>query len=320
MPRYAAIDVGSNSIRLLVAAVDSKGRFDTLASDRQVVRLGTGVFRDGKMSESSMDLACRVLERMTSEYRDFKVEAVRAVGTSALRDASNQVEFVARASAIMRTPLYVISGVEEARLVQRGVQARWPQLRKPVLIVDIGGGSAQLILSENGRLVDSFSKQLGAVRLTEVYLKSDPPDPREIARLQKHIRERLAGPLERFGHGQVHRMIATSSTAAAVVCAVNEIKRSKRDEADTLAASSKQVADLLQRVSSLDLEGRAAVTGVGPRRAEIIVAGVAVLSEVMDAIGLSRLHYSIAGVRDGVVADLAAEAMAGDAALVSARN
>ena len=320
MPRYAAIDVGSNSIRLLVAAVDSKGRFDTLASDRQVVRLGTGVFRDGKMSESSMDLACRVLERMTSEYRDFKVEAVRAVGTSALRDASNQVEFVARASAIMRTPLYVISGVEEARLVQRGVQARWPKLRKPVLIVDIGGGSAQLILSENGRLVDSFSKQLGAVRLTEVYLKSDPPDPREIARLQKHIRERLAGPLERFGHGQVHRMIATSSTAAAVVCAVNEIKRSKRDEADTLAASSKQVVDLLQRVSSLDLEGRAAVTGVGPRRAEIIVAGVAVLSEIMDAIGLSRLHYSIAGVRDGVVADLAAEAMAGDAALVSARN
>jgi exopolyphosphatase/guanosine-5'-triphosphate,3'-diphosphate pyrophosphatase len=320
MPRYAAIDVGSNSIRLLVAAVDSKGRFDTLASDRQVVRLGTGVFRDGKMSESSMDLACRVLERMTSEYRDFKVEAVRAVGTSALRDATNQVEFVARASAIMRTPLYVISGVEEARLVQRGVQARWPQLRKPVLIVDIGGGSAQLILSESGRLVDSFSKQLGAVRLTEVYLKSDPPDPREIARLQKHIRERLAGPLERFGHGQVHRMIATSSTAAAVVCAVNEIKRSKRDEADTLAASSKQVADLLQRVSSLDLEGRAAVTGVGPRRAEIIVAGVAVLSEIMDAIGLSRLHYSIAGVRDGVVADLAAEAMAGDAALVSARN
>jgi len=167
--------------------------------------------------------------------------------------------------------------------------------------------------------VDSFSKQLGAVRLTEVYLKSDPPDPREIARLQKHIRERLAGPLERFGHGQVHRMIATSSTAAAVVCAVNEIKRSKRDEADTLAASSKQVVDLLQRVSSLDLEGRAAVTGVGPRRAEIIVAGVAVLSEIMDAIG-SRLHYSIAGVRDGVVADLAAEAMAGDAALVSARN
>ena len=320
MPRYAAIDVGSNSIRLLVAAVDSKGRFETLASDRQVVRLGTGVFRDGKLSEPSMELACRVLERMTSEYRDFKVEAVKAVGTSALRDASNQVEFVARASAIMRTPLYVISGVEEARLVQRGVQARWPQLRKPVLIVDIGGGSAQLILSENGRLVDSFSTQLGAVRLTEVYLKNDPPDLREIQRLQKHVRDRLTGPLERFGHGNIHRMIATSSTAAAVVCAVNEIKRSKRDDADMLAATSKQVGDLFQRVSSLDLEGRAGVTGIGPRRAEIIVSGVAVLSEIMDLLGLSKLHYSIAGVRDGVVADLAAQAMAGNAALAGARN
>ena len=320
MPRYAAIDVGSNSIRLLVAAVDSKGRFETLASDRQVVRLGTGVFRDGELSESSMELACRVLERMTSEYRDFKVEAVKAVGTSALRDASNQVEFVARASAIMRTPLYVISGVEEARLVQCGVQARWPHLRKPVLIVDIGGGSAQLILSENGRLVDSFSTQLGAVRLTEVYLKNDPPDPREIARLQKHVRDRLAGPLERFGHGNIHRMIATSSTAAAVVCAVNEIKRSKRDDADMLAATSKQVRDLFQRVSALDLEGRAGVTGIGPRRAEIIVSGVAVLSEIMDLLGLSKLHYSIAGVRDGVVADLAAQTLAGNAAMAGVRN
>ena len=320
MPRYAAIDVGSNSIRLLVAAVDSKGRFETLASDRQVVRLGTGVFRDGELSESSMELACRVLERMTSEYRDFKVEAVKAVGTSALRDASNQVEFVARASAIMRTPLYVISGVEEARLVQCGVQARWPHLRKPVLIVDIGGGSAQLILSENGRLADSFSTQLGAVRLTEVYLKNDPPDPREIARLQKHVRDRLAGPLERFGHGNIHRMIATSSTAAAVVCAVNEIKRSKRDDADMLAATSKQVRDLFQRVSALDLEGRAGVTGIGPRRAEIIVSGVAVLSEIMDLLGLSKLHYSIAGVRDGVVADLAAQTLAGNAAMAGARN
>jgi exopolyphosphatase / guanosine-5'-triphosphate,3'-diphosphate pyrophosphatase len=320
MPRYAAIDVGSNSIRLLVAAVDSKGRFDTLASDRQVVRLGTGVFRDGRLSDSSMDLACRVLERMTGEYRDFKVEAVRAVGTSALRDASNQVEFVARASAIMRTPLYVISGQEEARLVQRGVQARWPELRKPVLIVDIGGGSAQLILSENGRMVEAFSKSLGAVRLTEVYLKSDPADPREIARLQKHVRDRLAGPLERFGQAGVHRMIATSSTAAAVVCAVNEIKRSRRDDADTLAATGKQVRDLFQTVSTLDLEGRAAVTGVGPRRAEIIVAGVAVLAEIMEGLRLPRLHYSIAGVRDGVVADLAAEAMAGDTTMVAARN
>jgi exopolyphosphatase/guanosine-5'-triphosphate,3'-diphosphate pyrophosphatase len=320
MPRYAAIDVGSNSIRLLVAAVDSKGRFETLVSDRQVVRLGTGVFRDGELSESSMELACRVLERMTSEYRDFKVEAVKAVGTSALRDASNQVEFVARASAIMRTPLYVISGVEEARLVQCGVQARWPHLRKPVLIVDIGGGSAQLILSENGRLVDSFSTQLGAVRLTEVYLKNDPPDPREIARLQKHVRDRLAGPLERFGHGNIHRMIATSSTAAAVVCAVNEIKRSRRDDADMVAATSKQVGDLFQRVSALDLEGRAGVTGIGPRRAEIIVSGVAVLSEIMNLLGLSKLHYSIAGVRDGVVADLAAQTLAEKTAMAGARN
>ncbi len=320
VPRYAAIDVGSNSIRLLVAEVNER-RTKTLVSDRQVVRLGTGVFRDGRLSESSADLACRVLQRMADEYREWNVDAVRAVGTSALRDASDQGRFLARAGEILGTPLEVVSGIEEARLVQMGVAALWPHPDKRVLIVDVGGGSAQLIVSDGGRFVRAFSRPLGAVRLTETFLKSDPPDSREVSRLQKHVREQIAEPIEELCGTEPHRMVATSSSASAIVCAVNDIKRSRRDEADGLAATGKQVRDLFRKVTERDTESRAKITGIGPRRAEIIVAGVAVLGEILERTGLPRLHYSTAGVRDGIIAELASRnETRSDRALVSVRR
>src|SRR4051794_22928503 len=123
MPRYAAVDIGSNSIRMLAAEVPAEGPLQDLAADRQVVRLGTGVFREGRLSREAMELGCQVLERMAERYRKLDVFAVRAVGTSALRDATNQEEFLGRASAILGTPVEVISGLEEARLVHLGVQA-----------------------------------------------------------------------------------------------------------------------------------------------------------------------------------------------------
>jgi exopolyphosphatase/guanosine-5'-triphosphate,3'-diphosphate pyrophosphatase len=289
VPRYAALDVGSNSIRLLVADVDERGRTTRLVSDRQVVRLGTGVFIDGRLCSSSVDLAYRVLERMAGEYHSWQVDAVRAVGTSALRDASNRDPFLARAASILGTPVEVIDGLEEARLVQLGVSARCPHPDQPLLIVDIGGGSAQLILSDGGRFVTAFSEPLGAVRLTESFLKDDPPNRRDLARLREHIRERVSGALDAFRQAGVQRVIATSSTAAAVVCAANEIKRARRDEADGMAATTPQVRELFISFAERSTKDRAKITGVGPRRAEIIVAGTAVLIEILGGVGVPHL-------------------------------
>ncbi|MEO5926345.1 MAG: Ppx/GppA phosphatase family protein [Bryobacteraceae bacterium] len=305
MSRYAAIDIGSNSIRLLVAEVDQHKPMQVLAEDRQVVRLGTGVFREGRLTSSSIELGLQVLARMAAEYRKHDVLAVHAVGTAALRDATNRDEFLNRATDILGTPIEVISGLEEARLIQLGVQARWPHPNKRLLIVDVGGGSAEMILSENGHFVEAFSKSLGAVRLTELFLKNDPADPREIARMQRYIQERIAGPLARFSQTDVDRMIVTSSTAAATVCAANNLKRSRRDEADRMPATARQVRDLFREVSTRDQAARTAIPGIGPRRAEIITAGVAVLNEIIQGMHLPRLYFSNAGVRDGIIADLA---------------
>jgi exopolyphosphatase/guanosine-5'-triphosphate,3'-diphosphate pyrophosphatase len=305
MPRYAAIDIGSNSIRMLAAESGPKGEFRELASSRNVVRLGENVFREGRLSQPAMDLACQTLATMAEEYRKLDVLAVRAVGTSALRDATNRAEFLARATQILGTPVEVISGLEEARLIYLGVHARWPQPRRRVLICDVGGGSAELILSEGGRMIEAFSRPLGAVRLTEMFLKTDPADPRELARMEKYIEERIAGAVERIGAAPIERMVATSATAAAAVCAANGVRRAKRAMADRFLASAAQIRRLYDDVSHRNLESRAKMTGIGPRRAEIIVGGVAVLHEVMQKLDIPRLYYSAAGVRDGIIADLA---------------
>lgn len=299
MPRYAAIDIGSNSIRMLAAEARQGAPMTELAAARRVVRLGQSVFREGKLSSAAMDTACEALAEMAAEYRKWDVLAVRAVGTAALRDAVNRAEFLARAAQVLGTQVEVISGMEEARLIHLGVQARWPQQRR-LLILDIGGGSAELIFSDGGRIDEAFSKPLGAVRLTEVFLKSDPPDPRELARLEKYCQERISA----VGSKKVERMVATSATAAAAVCAVNRVRRSRRDTADRQMASAAQIRKLYAEVARRDLAGRARITGIGPRRAEIIVAGVAVLDTIMRGFRIPRMYYSMAGVRDGIIADM----------------
>ena len=311
MPRYAAIDIGSNSVRLEVAEVTvsptgvlSPARI--LVSERQVTRLGASVFRTGRISAEAMDFLAGALEGMAQTYRRYEPAAIRAVATSAVRDASNQREFLTRISAAAGTPVEIISGQEEARLIHLGVQSRWPHSRQRVLMIDIGGGSAEIILSESGRILLAASKQLGALRLTELFLKSDPPKHTELHRLEEYIAERLAPTLRRVGGTKIDRVIATSATAAAVVAAVNHVARAKRDMADKLRCSALQLRTLYADLTEKPLAERCKITGIGPRRAEIIIAGAAVLNRVLRDLKLPSLYYSAAGVRDGIITDLIA--------------
>jgi exopolyphosphatase/guanosine-5'-triphosphate,3'-diphosphate pyrophosphatase len=304
MPRYAAIDIGSNSIRMEAAELAPGSELRVLASERVVTRLGESVFHNGVIAPEAMELSCSVLTRMAQQYQKLDVVGVRAVATSAVRDSRNQVEFVERASLAIGAPVEIISGREEARLIHLGVQARWPHPNRRLLIVDIGGGSAELISSENGRMRDSFSKPLGAVRLREIFLQSDPPLPTELHQMHEYIEEKLAGVGQRFGTAHWDRVVGTSATASALVCAVNRIPRTKRDQADRMRASAHEVRRLYKKLSTLDLAGRRKLTGIGPKRAEIIVPGIAVILRVFEDLRLPCLYYSVAGVRDGIIADL----------------
>jgi exopolyphosphatase/guanosine-5'-triphosphate,3'-diphosphate pyrophosphatase len=306
VPRYAAIDIGSNSIRMEAAEVLPGKPAEILASDREVTRLGESVFRTGSVSEDAVKNACVVLARMAGLYRRLDVIGVRAVATSAIRDARNQKEFLARAGAAAGTPVEIISGREEARLIHLGVQSVWPQTGKRVLILDIGGGSVEIIASENGRLHEAFSRPLGAVRLHEIFLPDDPPAPHQIRQMAEFIEGRLAPAARKLHPSGWDRAIATSATASAVASAVARVPRSKRDEIDRQRVTTPQVARLYEILSTRGIAERRRVTGIGPRRAEIIVPGIAVLLQFLRAFGLRSFYYSRAGVRDGIIADLAA--------------
>lgn len=308
MPRYAAIDIGSNSVRMLAADVAPGGALTPLASDRQVTRLGESVFRTGRFSEESIAMVCETLRRMALAYRKFDVSGVRAVATAATRDAGNRIDFLSRASEALGAEVEVISGQEEARLIHLGVQSRWPSSDEGrTLIVDVGGGSAEVILSHEGRMQMAWSKPLGAVRLNEVFLRAtDPPAKDNLRHLEQFIDEKLHVALQEIGRGSFDRMIATSATAAAVVCGVNRVPRARRETADRLRATKAQVKKFYRSIAEKTLAERRRVTGIGPRRAEIIVAGAAVFWRVLDLFEHNSMYYLAAGVREGIVADLAA--------------
>jgi exopolyphosphatase/guanosine-5'-triphosphate,3'-diphosphate pyrophosphatase len=175
-----------------------------------------------------------------------------------------------------------------------------------VLIIDIGGGSAEIIAGDGGRLREAFSKPLGAVRLAEMFLKRDPPSQLQLHQMREYIQAKLDSAVQRLGHSKWDRVIATSATAAAIAGAVARVPRSKRDEIDRLRVTALQVRKLYAKVVTRDLAGRRKITGIGPRRAEIIIPGIAVLLEFLTQFRLPAVYYSRAGVRDGIIADLAA--------------
>jgi exopolyphosphatase/guanosine-5'-triphosphate,3'-diphosphate pyrophosphatase len=316
MPRYAALDIGSNSVRMMAAEITG-AQTVILAQERQVTRLGESVFRDGAISSEALDFLCGTLAHMADVYKRLSVMAVRAVATSAVRDASNQEEFLQRTAAALGTNVEIISGPEEARLIHLGVEARWPRPKERTLIIDVGGGSGELIVSQDGQLIDAVSKPLGAVRLTEMFMNSDPPRPVELQRLHAYIDEKLTPFFRAHGAERFQRAVITSATAAAVVSSINQVTRSKRDDADRQCVRGAEVEEFYSAITRCDLAGRRKMTGIGPRRAEIIIAGTAVFLRAIEIFGLKQLCYSVAGVRDGIIADLAGRGGGGELSRLS---
>ena len=318
--RIGAIDIGSNSVRMEAADIGPDGPPRILASERQVTRLGAGVFRNGRVAAEAVENLCGVLRGMASVYKRLDVSGVRAVATAAVRDAANQKEFVTRTSEAIGSPVEIISGQEEARLIHLGVASRWPHPKERFLIIDIGGGSTEIIFSEVERMRQAFSRPLGALRVQEMFLKTDPPRESEIHRMEEYIQERIAPALRKIDSTRIDRVVATSATASAVVCAVNRIPRARRDEGDRRKATTAQVRRLYREIREMDLKARQAMTGIGPRRAEIIIPGAAVLLHLLEGLHMQSVYYSAAGVRDGIIADLAARGVGRELSQLSAEE
>src|ERR1700722_997152 len=215
MPSFAAIDLGSNSVRLKIASVQQH-HLKLVHEDREVVRLGESVFQTGVISPDAMANTIRALKRFQKAAQLHVVDKVRVVATSAMRDARNAAAFTAWVKSATGWNVEVISGLEEGRLIHLGVVTHEPGARGRCLLIDLGGGSCEVTLSDAGRIKEMVSLPLGAVRLQQEFLQQDPPAKEDLGRLRQYINRELKRAEGRVGTPRVSLVIATSGTAAAL--------------------------------------------------------------------------------------------------------
>jgi exopolyphosphatase/guanosine-5'-triphosphate,3'-diphosphate pyrophosphatase len=305
MLTFAAIDIGSNSCRLKIARV-VQHRLRVVHEDREVTRLGASVFEAGLVSPDAMAATLRALKRFYKAVQMHGADQVRAVATSAMRDARNGRAFLAWVKDETGWDVEIISGLEEGRLIHRGVMGHEAGTAGRCVLIDVGGGSCEISLSEHKRIVETVSLPLGAVRLTQEFLKNDPPVKDDIARMKKFIARELRRASRKISAERVRVVIATSGTAAAL-SAASQAMRKSRPSKQSYVAPTADIAKLAGKLTKMNNGGRSAVPGIGPRRSEIIVAGAHVYAALLEHFDLPGLRYSDLGLRDGILAQMLAE-------------
>lgn len=305
MPTLAAIDCGTNSTRLLVSRVEGR---TTTALDRQntITRLGQGVDAAGRLDPAAIERTLVALRAYKTSLDAHGVDAVRITATSAARDADNAAELFDAAEAIIGVRPELLSGVEEGQLTFAGATAELDPADGPFLVVDIGGGSTELIVGTTA--VEAVrSLDLGCVRLTEKHLDSDPPAPEELSNaigeatwlLEEVLREVPAFTEARTLVG----VAGTVSTVAAVEVGLVEWDR---DVIHHFVLHRAAVEDVFRTLATEKLADRVHNPGLEPARADVIVGGCCVLVAVLRTLGADRLLVSESDILDGLVQSLAA--------------
>ncbi len=289
----AAIDVGSNTILLTVAEYDAKSGLRVIEEGEDQPRLGTGLATSGRLSEEAVKRALLTLTRMRDTCRRLGVQQLAAVATAAVREAQNGSEFVQRVRDL-GIPLQIISPQTEAALSYRSAAYHFPGGER-TLLADIGGGSLELVGALAGQVKLSRSLPLGAVRLTE--------RSASIEKLREHIRQVLNGALQKTEWGG-SRMIGSGGTFAMLASMALAQRGSRQIQIHGTTVHDGEVRQLLKKLAILTPEQRREIPGLKPERADIIVAGLAVVAELLDAVGASGVTVSGFGLRDGLLLEM----------------
>jgi exopolyphosphatase/guanosine-5'-triphosphate,3'-diphosphate pyrophosphatase len=298
--RIAAIDIGSNSVRLVVAQVLPSGGYRVLDEERENTRLAAALHETGRIAPEAEDATLLALRHFLSIAEGYSTKQVRAIATSAVRDASNGAKFCARVQQELGLRVEVITAREEARLAYLSVARAFDVAGRQIAVTDIGGGSTEIVLASSGMIDEVYATRLGAVRLTEEFALADRASERQLAeverfidrQLKKHTRKLPFVPSMLYGTG------GTFMAMAAMIMA--------RDgqESQPMWGYRVQLAEvhhLLQDLAQMTLERRRKVAGLNPLRADIIVAGMLVVERVMRHLKVNVVQVHTRGVRDGLL-------------------
>jgi exopolyphosphatase/guanosine-5'-triphosphate,3'-diphosphate pyrophosphatase len=294
MSRVAVVDIGSNSTRLLIAELSPEGRVTgELARRSGVTRLGAGVDSGGRLRQDAMQRVYATLADYRSEIASVGVDRAVAVLTSAVRDAANGAEFAESVRDGYGLEPHILAGEDEARLTFLGATSeRDPDDRTPTVVIDIGGGSTELIIGAGREIVFRVSTQAGVVRQTERHLHSDPPAAEELALLTDDVEAILNAAVPVEQREAVERGIAVAGTATQLAAIAQELDPYDPDQVHGYELMEAECERIFAELAAVPLELRRQIVGLDPSRAPTIVAGAQILKEVMLLFGLGQVEVS----------------------------
>lgn len=305
----AAIDVGTNSVHMVVVRVQPAfPAFSIIAREKETVRLGDRDKDTGKLTIAAMERALGALRRCQDIAKNLNVEEIIAVATSAVREASNGRDFLARIQTELGLAVNLISGTEEARRIYLGVLSGMEFDRQPHVIIDIGGGSTELILGDGHEPRSLSSTKVGAVRLTSEIVTTDPISPIEFGYLQAYVRGMLERSVDELKSqlqpDEFPRLIGTSGTIETLASLYAIEKLGYVPSPLTgFRLSFRDLQDITNRLRRMTTADRAALPGMSDRRSEIIIAGALILQEAMSLLGMDELVVCERSLREGIIVD-----------------
>jgi exopolyphosphatase / guanosine-5'-triphosphate,3'-diphosphate pyrophosphatase len=302
--RAAVIDVGSNSTRLLIADVD--GGVSVLERQSRVTRLGRGVDLSEQLSDEAIEAACEAIGDYVAICQDAEVEQIAAIATSAVRDASNGSAFIAELRERFALPARVLDGEEEARLTYRGATAEQPP-EIPTLVIDIGGGSTEMVVGTGAEIAFHTSLQAGVVRHTERHISEDPPTVVELEALAGDVRALIAEAISGHDEARPAAGIAVAGTPTSLAAVELGLEPYDPARVHGRVLSLKTIQNLLSRFASASLAERVTIPGLHPDRAPTIIAGGVILIEAMRAFGLKRIGVSEHDILYGMALETASQ-------------
>ena len=304
--RLAAIDVGSNSIRLVIAELDPAAGLTIIDELKDQPRLAAGLARTGRLDPAAVDRAMQTLGRMRDVCRRRGVRRIAAVATAAVREAENGEEFVARVRGELDIPLRIIAPEVEASLSYRSVAHHFPLAGARTLVADIGGGSLELIGAVDGLVELSASLPFGAVRLTDLYFTGSTTPAAAVRKLRSAVRRRLKRDTPLRGGWRGANVIGSGGTFTSLArMAVARRGFPVPETAHGATVTAAELEQLLEWLTTLTPERRRAVAGLNPQRADIILAGLAVTAELLTATDARGLTVSAFGLREGLLLEMA---------------
>jgi exopolyphosphatase/guanosine-5'-triphosphate,3'-diphosphate pyrophosphatase len=303
----AVVDIGSNSTRLLIAELEDRRVTRELVRHSEVTRLGAGVDADGRLRDDAMQRVFTALDGYKAEIDAHDVQSAVAVLTSAVRDSTNGKEFAGIVRDRYGLQPHVLSGDEEAQLTFMGATSeRDASDRVATLVLDIGGGSTEMIIGSGGEVGFHVSTQAGVVRQTERHLHADPPQSAEMDELVADVRQILEAGVPAGKRADVAHGIAVAGTATSLAAIAQHLDPYDPERVHGYLLSAGQCERSLEELAAMTLEERRHVAGLHPDRAPTIVAGVLILREVLRLFGLSEIEISEHDILRGAALRLAA--------------